>query len=140
MRSALSVVMLLFVMGCSTVQPIPEIPLDILIARAETRAAVKNLPIYCPNCRELLYYYQKDEIVIGDEILTKDFLPVGDIPSPDQDDPMICFYCEAYFEGYDYSCWKNDLGIPVKYAWAYTFLTKVDGEWVWTPYELDILE
>lgn len=95
------------------------------------------LPIYCPQEKIHIYNYQKDEIIIGSPIKAIDFKPVGDIGQPREEDPMICPICGCPLNYYEYWAWKNRQKPPVFHCWAITLLTKVNGEFKWTPYEIE---
>ncbi len=95
--------------------------------------AYAEVEIYCPECKEHIYTYKGDKIEEGYSPRNEDFTP-----DPSIYNEMICPNCGAYFEGYDYSCWKKGMAIPKKYYPAYTFLTKNEkGEFYWTPFDIN---
>ena len=102
-----------------------------------TNLVYAEIEIYCPECKKHIYTYIEDEIPKGAHVKAKDFKPANeDIAQPIESDSMVCPYCGIVFEGYDYSCWKHNLAIPTKYYPAYTFLTKDEGDFYWTPYNI----
>lgn len=101
-------------------------------------AVFAEIPIYCPECKEHLYDYQKDEIIPDTIIYAKDFLPAHDnVLQPVESDKMICPLCKAPLNWYEYQAWEKDQPIPIFYCWAITLLTKdKEGNFYWTPYDI----
>ena len=108
----------------------------ILLILSIAKLSFAEIPIYCPNEKIHLYDYQKDEIVIGEELYAKDFKPVGDIPQPNESDEMVCPICEAPLNWYEYQAWEKGQSPPIFYVWAITLLTKNEEGFYWIPYDI----
>ena len=110
----------------------------ILLILSIAKLSFAEIPIYCPKEKIHLYNYQNDEIVIGDDLKARDFIPVyADIPQPTEDDPFACPICEAPLNWYEYQAWEKGQSPPVFYVWAITLLTKNEEGFYWTPYNIE---
>jgi hypothetical protein len=97
-----------------------------------------EIPIYCPHCKVHLYDYQKDEIVKGDNLLAKDFIPANkSVIQPDESTPMACPLCQCPLNLYESWAWERKVKKPVFHCWAISLLTKdKEGKWKGIPYDV----
>jgi len=100
--------------------------------------AFAEIPIYCPKCKTLLYYYQKDKIIPNTQILAKDFKPASkDILQPQENTEMVCPLDSADLNGWEY--WgksQHFKSFTLVYK-AISLLSKdKDDKWVWIPYDM----
>ena len=94
-------------------------------------------PIYCPLNKTHLYNY-KGEILDKREVKAEDFIPVGNIKQPTEEDSFECPFCGTSLNGY--ISWFKMRGYdPPKLMYpVITMLTKdKDGNFVWKPYPLE---
>jgi len=103
------------------------------IASAETE-------IYCAYCEEHVYTYKYNVQRLKESLNPEDLEPANDfIRYLTVRDEFNCPYDEAPLNGYKYFFWKRGLHEPVMVYPAVTVRTKnSDGDWVWSPWELDI--
>src|SRR3990167_8520425 len=98
--------------------------------------AFAEIPIYCPHCKQHLYNYQRDEVVIGSQIKAEDFKPTRiDISQPLDSEPMICPFDGCPLNQYESFAWERKMKPPVFHIWAVSLLTKdKNGNWIGIPY------
>jgi uncharacterized protein YbaR (Trm112 family) len=105
-----------------------------------TKFAFAEIPIYCPKCKTLLYYYQKDEIIKGTQVKAEDFKPVSFfIPQPQDGELLVCPFDNTPLNGWEY--WgksQHYKSFNMAY-YAVSLLTFKDGLWVWFPFDMPML-
>jgi uncharacterized protein YbaR (Trm112 family) len=100
--------------------------------------ALAEIPVYCPDCKTLLYIYQKDEVEKGVKLEPKDFTPVSDsISALKKHGDIVCPLDGAKLNGWEY--WADEQGFS-SFSMSYqavSLLTKdKDGNFVWVPYDI----
>lgn len=96
-----------------------------------------NTDIYCPLKKEHLYTYTGDLKKLN-ESTEKDFILVGTEEILVINDEMVCPFDKSYLNGYLYWFDSRGYSLPRMAYPAVTILTKVDGEFVWLPWELNL--
>ncbi len=95
-----------------------------------------DVPIYCPDCKVHLYDYE-GTTTPGEKYYAKDFIPIGSIKQPTEADELICPLCSSELNGWTYWAQSKGYQIPaLAHSGAISFLTKVDGEFKWFPYDV----
>jgi hypothetical protein len=98
--------------------------------------AFAAIPIYCPNCREHIYDYQKNKIELYDKLYAEDFKPSKDsIKQPEEPDEMTCPLCGKYFDGWNYYSYHNKCIIR-NIINSIVLLTKDSKGFKWIPYDI----
>ena len=70
-------------------------------------------PIYCPETKELVYYYKYENVEPGTIVYASDFRPAReDIPQPIETDPMVCPGTDIPLNGYVWWFWEKGYPKP----------------------------
>src|SRR3990167_2823174 len=103
-------------------------------------AAMAEMEIYCPETKELVYYYKYDEIEGGTAVLASDFRPANDIiPQPINGERLVCPGTDIPLNGWEYESWKNGLPMPKFFYYTISLMTKdKEGNFIWVPYLPDL--
>ena len=93
-------------------------------------------PIYCPDTKELLYYWAFDVVdaKADAQIKAEDFTPIDGVPSPSPNDPMVCPGTDTPLNGFEFVANRHGINMRMVYP-VVSLLTKTDsGEFVWFPF------
>ena len=103
--------------------------------------AMAEMEIYCPETKELVYYYKYDEVENGRELIPSDFRPADDaIPQLiNRGARLVCPGTDIPLNGWEYESWKLGLPMPKFFYDAISLMTKdKEGNFIWVPYPPDL--
>jgi len=97
------------------------------------------MAVYCPECKRHLYDFH-GEVVSGAIMQVSEFTAVEATGDPQASTPMRCEYDDAPLNGYEYWFHSRGLPNPVMAYDGVTLMTKENGEFVYKPYEVNLID
>lgn len=110
-----------------------KIFLTTILLLITTNLVFAEIPIYCQKCKAHIYNYQK-EVIVGEVILAKDFIPANlSIRQPQDNELMVCPFDNTPLNGWE--IWASrQINKPKFFFNAISLLTKdKDNNWKWIP-------